>query len=157
MFTRGPITWKISPTGILFIWNMHVNPLYLKVKNGQRWLFKWDSHWSKCKVHKDTVAMENSADNLWQTKRSHRWGVCAECMQKGRSLCSHLQDFWWNRGSGWPWIWISRPSTGRRQSHLLFVQPTWKNKERKKKHAGGGIKLMYVCHERVAFASSLAY
>lgn len=32
-----------------------------------------------------------------------------------------------------------------------------RKKKREKKHAGGGIKLMYVCHEHVAFASSLAY
>lgn len=81
------------------------------------------------------------------------WGMSAR-----GSLHSHLQFFWWNRGSVWPWIWICRPSTGRRHSHLLFVQPAWKKKrEREKKHAGGGIKLMYVCHEHVAFASSLAY
>lgn len=140
---------------------MHANPLYVKVQNctANAGLFKWDFHWSKCKVHKYIPAAGNQANNRLQTKRSCRWGVSAECMGKLRSLHSHLQFFWWNRGSEWPWIWISRPSTGRRQSHLLFVQPTWKkdrekNKERKK-NAGGGIKLMYVCHERVAFASSL--
>lgn len=29
-----------------------------------------------------------------------------------------------------------------------------KEEEREEKHEGGGIKLMYVCHEHVAFASS---
>lgn len=32
-----------------------------------------------------------------------------------------------------------------------------KKREREEKHEGGGIKLMYVCHEHVAFASSPAY
>lgn len=31
-----------------------------------------------------------------------------------------------------------------------------REREREEKHEGGGIKLMYVCHEHVAFASSPA-
>lgn len=55
---------------------------------------------------------------------------------------------------------LNKPSFHRSASEPSVVCATYvekkeeKNKERKK-HAGGGIKLMYVCHERVA--SSLAY
>lgn len=59
---------------------------------------------------------------------------------------------------------LNKPSFHRSASEPSVVCATYmeKNRERKKKqgvkkHAGGGIKLMYVCHKRVAFASSLAY
>lgn len=38
-----------------------------------------------------------------------------------------------------------------------YVEKIGKKKQGERKHAGGGIKLMYVCHERAAFASSFAY
>lgn len=57
---------------------------------------------------------------------------------------------------------LNKPSFRRSASEPSVVCATYmkKNREktrRKKKHAGGGIKLMYVCHERVSFASSFAY
>lgn len=57
---------------------------------------------------------------------------------------------------------LNKPSFHRSASEPSVVCATYVKKERKKKqgekkHAGGGIKLMYVCHERVAFASSIAY
>lgn len=38
-----------------------------------------------------------------------------------------------------------------------YVEKIGEKKQGERKHAGGGIKLMYVCHERAAFASSFAY
>lgn len=56
---------------------------------------------------------------------------------------------------------LNKPSFHRSASEPSVVCATYVKEEKKqgegKKHAGGGIKLMYVCHERVAFASSLAY
>lgn len=53
---------------------------------------------------------------------------------------------------------LNMPSFHRSASQPSVVCATCiEKKEREKKHAGGGIKLMYVCHEHVAFASSLAY
>lgn len=50
---------------------MHANSLYVKVQNctANAGLFKWDFHWSKCKVHKDILAAGNWANNRWQTKK----------------------------------------------------------------------------------------
>lgn len=54
---------------------------------------------------------------------------------------------------------LNMPSFHRSASEPSVVCATCVEKKKRegKKHAGGGIKLMYVCHERVAFASSLAY
>lgn len=56
---------------------------------------------------------------------------------------------------------LNKPSFHRSASAPSVVCATYMKKRQKKtrrgKNAGGGIKLMYVCHERVAFASSLAY
>lgn len=58
---------------------------------------------------------------------------------------------------------LNKPSFHRSASEPSVVCATYVKKKRgkkqgeEKKHAGGGIKLMYVCHERVSFASSLAY
>lgn len=81
----------------------------------------------------------------WKTARRRRRSRSGQGC--AGSLRSHLHFPWWNRGSEWPWIWICRPSTGQRRSHLLFLQPTWKktkktpqknkktgDREKKKKH-----------------------
>lgn len=56
---------------------------------------------------------------------------------------------------------LNMPSFHRSASQPSVVCATCvegeKKREREEKHEGGGIKLMYVCHEHVAFASSLAY
>lgn len=113
----------------------------------------WDFCWSKC--------IES-----WKLRSELRdavqCGISGTDISNKKSLQSCLLFLWRNTGNGWPWIWISRPSTGRRHHHLLFVQPTLKKKKRKrnketKKHPWGGIKLMYVCHGRAACASSFAY
>lgn len=54
---------------------------------------------------------------------------------------------------------LNKPSFHRSASEPSVVCTTYVKKqgEKKKKHAGCGIKLMYVCHGRAAFASSFAY
>lgn len=52
---------------------------------------------------------------------------------------------------------LNMPSFHRSASEPSVVCATYmrkKDERGKKKHAGGGIKLMYVCHEHVVFASS---
>lgn len=95
-------------------------------------LFKWDFHRSKCKVHADTLLAERLANNCWQSENVMQMRRCWKRHWEGEKFAC-LQFSWRSRGSEWPWIWISRPSTGRRQSHLLFVQPMWKKRWEKKK------------------------
>lgn len=72
------------------------------------------------------------------SSRTVSWSRLAEKKRRRRagSLHSCLHFLSWSRGSEWPSIWICRPSTGQRRSHLLFLKPTWKKKgetETKKK------------------------
>lgn len=81
------------------------------------------------KVHR-ILEVEKWTKRCWRTKQC---GISGTDISNKKSLQSCLLFLWRNTGNGWPWIWISRPSTGRRHHHLLFVQPTLKKKKKEKK------------------------